>query len=538
MRKILYASLVVAGLVASTGCKDYLDVNTNPNGPDALLQPELYLPQAQSEFAVALQWDGRFAGFYTQNWGYTGVDYSIDLHANPLADSYAQLWRAVYWSMGYNISDMIESAEKSKKYDFVGVGHVMRAFGWQALTDYHGPVIVTEAFNPDKRVFKYDEEEVVYQEIQRLLLLGIDNLNRTDGLDAANSGLNKGDLVYAGDREKWKKLAYGLLAVNAHRLTNKSSYDPNKVIEYVDQSLASNDDNALIRFQGEVSSNSNFFGPKRNNIASYRQTKFILGLLDGTNPELSDPALVGADPLEENAEEHLKDPRLIAMLAPSPDGKYRGVTPGDGISEWSTAQADMVPKNLYNAAGTSTVPTGPQIYFFADNAKFPLMTYSQLQFIKAEAAWIANKRDVALEAYRNGVEAHMAFARGYTTNTALFDQRKAEYMSSEVLMPTTVEGLTLSKIMLQKYIAQWGWGFLETWSDMRRYHYDMDRSDENKVFKGFVLPNPLHSSNQEKPAYRARPRYNSEYMWNKEALEKVGGFNEDYHTYETWFSKQ
>lgn len=119
-----------------------------------------------------------------------------------------------------------------------------------------------------------------------------------------------------------EKFAYGLLAISKHRLTNKNSYDPQEVMEYVDLALQSNADDALIRFQGEVSANTNFFGPLRGNIGYYRQTKFIIGLLDGTNPELTDPSLEGTDPV--NGEEHLKDPRITAMMAPAPDGQYRG----------------------------------------------------------------------------------------------------------------------------------------------------------------------------------------------------------------------
>ncbi len=91
--------------------------------------------------------------------------------------------------------------------------------------------------------------------------------------------------------------------------------------------------------------------------------------------------------------------------------------------------------------------------------------------------------------------------------------------------------------MLQKYISTWGWGFFETWSDMRRYHYDVGVEDESEaIYQGFALPDPLYEANNGEPAYRARPRYNSEYMWNQEALEELNAFEEDYHTYETWFS--
>ena len=536
MKKILYTCLMIAGTLTFSGCDEYLDVNTNPNGPDALLQPELFLPQIQSELAVAIQWDGRFTGFYTQNWAYTsGQSYSLNLHSNPLSDSYAQLWRAIYWSMGYNLSDMIESGLKNEKYDFAGVGYILRAYGWQMLTDYHGPVIVTEAFDSDKRVFNYDDEATVYAEIQRLLALGIEQLERTDGLSPADSGLRDADLIYNGDRDKWKKFAYGLLAINAHRLTNKISYNADEVIGYVDKALSGNQDDASIRFEGTVSANTNFFGPLRGNIGYYRQTKFMVGLLDGTNPELTDPSLIGTDPLEENSEAHLKDPRITAMMAPSPDGQYRGISPMDGINEWSAAEADLVPKNFWNEVGYKGTTPSPQIYFFNNDARFPLMTYAQLQFIKSEAAFLSNKKDVALMAYQEGVKSHMEFAKQFAPDAGLFEARKAVYLESEELFPSTTSELTLSKIMLQKYIATWGWGFFETWSDMRRYHYDIDAAEP--VYAGFELPDPLYLSNNGNPAYRARPRYNSEYMWNKDALEVLGAYEEDYHTYETWFSK-
>lgn len=535
MKKIRNFCLILVSMFMVVGCEDYLDVNTNPNGPADLLQPELFLPQMQLELAVAIQWDGRFTGFYTQNWIYaSGEAYSLNLHSNPLSDFYAQLWRAVYWSMGYNLNDMIESAEINEKYDFVGVGHIMRAFGWQMLTDYHGPVIVTEAFDPDRMTFSYDEQDVVYEEIQRLLIEGIENLERTDGLAPEDSGLMEADLIYGGDREKWRKFAYGLLAINAHRLTNKSSYDPQEVINYVDQALSGNDDNALIRFEGTVSGNTNFFGPLRGNIGYNRQSKFITGLLDGTNPELRDPELEGTDPVYDG--QHLKDPRITSMLAPSPDGEYRGIDPENGINEWSDGESEKVPKNFWNEEGFTGSDPNPPIYFFDNDASFPLMTYSQLQFIKSEAAYIANQESVALDAYTEGVTAHLDFARGYAPDQSVYDERRSAYESSEEFLPTSAGDLNLSKIMLQKYIATWGWGFFETWSDMRRYHYDKDVDDADAVYKGFELPDPLYIDNNDEPAYRARPRFNSEYMWNQEALEELDAFEDDYHTYETWFS--
>lgn len=537
IKKILFASLLTAGLFATTSCDKYLDVNVNPNGPDQVVAPQFYLSAIQSELALGIQFDSRYLGKYVQNWNSRAANDVWDQHGFiASSDASGQLWRAIYYSMGANLTDMITRAEQEEKWDFVGVGYLMRAFGWQTLTDYHGEIIMSQAFEPGRTSFDYDTQEEVYAEVKRLTLLAIENLERTDGA-VATSQLAQGDLIYGGDRTKWLKFAYGLLAINEHHLTNKASYDPDKVIAYVDQSLANNADNASVRFEGAVSNDTNFFGPRRGNLNTFRQSKFIVSLLNGTNPSLRDEELIGEDPLELFADEHLKDPRLPIMLAEAPDGQYRGVTPGVGVTEYEEA---LRPKNLWNTP-TDVVPaTTANKYLFGNNEDFPIMTYSQLQFIKAEAALIKGDKALALEAYTEGVMAHFAFVEEYVVNdaateideVAIFAQRRQAYEASEELIPVSPEGLTLQKIMLQKYIAQWGWGFLETWTDLRRYHYS------SEVFTGFELPNPLFGLNQGDPAYRFRPRYNSEYMWNAAALEKIGGLNPDYHTYEMWFSKQ
>ncbi|WP_242916232.1 SusD/RagB family nutrient-binding outer membrane lipoprotein [Pontibacter liquoris] len=525
IRKILCASLLTAGLFASTSCESYLDVNTNPNGPDQVVAPQYYLPSIQTGLALGIEFDSRYLGKYVQNWNARDAGDLWDQHGFlASSDASGELWKSVYYIMGANLTDMISKAEEEQKWDFVGVGYLLRAFGWQMLTDYHGEAIVSQAFEPGRTSFDYDTQEEIYAEVRRLTELAITNLERTDGA-VATSTLNRGDLIYGGDRAKWLKFAYGLLAINEHHLSNKGSYSPDKVIAYVDKALASNADDASVRFEGSISDDTNFYGPRRGNLNTFRQSKFIVGLLDGTNASLHDNAL------------SVVDPRLPVMLAPAPDGKYRGVTPGVGFTEYEAA---LRPRNLWNTPTDVVAATTPNKYLFGNNERFPLMTYAQLQFIKAEAAFIKGDKSLALDAYTKGVNAHMDFVKKYVINdpatpedeVAVFGQRRQAYMASADLIPTDAANLTLSKIMLQKYIAQWGWGFLETWTDLRRYHYSSD------VFTGFQLPDPLYGLNQGKPAYRFRPRYNSEYMWNAAALEKIGGLNPDFHTYELWFSKK
>jgi hypothetical protein len=71
--------------------------------------------------------------------------------------------------------------------------------------------------------------------------------------------------------------------------------------------------------------------------------------------------------------------------------------------------------------------------------------------------------------------------------------------------------------------------------DMRRYHYtDLDPVSAIKVFRGFTPPTNLYADNAGSLVYRVRPRYNSEYVWNRAALDKIGGLATTYHTVPTW----
>jgi hypothetical protein len=312
--------------------------------------------------------------------------------------------------------------------------------------------------------------------------------------------------MYAGDRIKWKRFAYGLLAINAHHLSHKSGYDPNKVIAYVDSAFTSNADNALMPFNGNSTADASFFGPTRQNLQLYGQSDFMLRLLDG------------------RVFTNVKDPRLSQLLVASGDSVYRGLVPGGGQS---TAASILVTARVLSPWGTalnSIPPAGTTgKYVFTDKGPFPMMTYSQLQFIKAEAAFIKGDKATALAAYRNGISAHLTYAGISTAD-------QTTYLANAAVLPAA-GSLTISQIMLQKYIAQWGWGFLEQWSDLRRYNYSAD------VFTGFQLPQTFATVNNGKPAQRLRPRYNSEYVWNIDALAKIGGLELDYHTKPVWFSQ-
>lgn len=216
LRGLLFAGV----LLATPSCKDFLAVNDNPNGPQ-VVTANLYLSPMLHWMVTAPQYDGRFLGRYSQEWILVGTSPSTwdRMGYDPGSDNGAQQWRDVYWSLGQNLVDMMNKAEAEQRWDLLGVGYVLKAWGWQVITDMHGEIIVKEAIDQSKFSFNYDTQEYTYTEIQRLLNKAIELLQKTDGaVDAAYLG--RTDKLYNGDRTKWLKLAYGLLALNLPRLVH------------------------------------------------------------------------------------------------------------------------------------------------------------------------------------------------------------------------------------------------------------------------------------------------------------------------------
>jgi hypothetical protein len=516
-------TVVVAGLLAaSAGCRDFLDVNTNPNAPQTV-SANLYLAPMLHWMTTSPQFDGRFVARYTQQWTLPGTSLSTwdRMGYDPSSDNGGQQWRDVYWNFGQNLVDMNRKATAEQRWDLLGVGLVLKAWGWQVLADLHGEIIVREAIDQSKFSFAYDSQAVAYREVKALLDSAIILLQRTDGaVDATYLG--RTDKVYNGDRVKWLRFAHGLLAIHLNHYSNKSTYNPAAVIAAVDASFTSNADDFLLTYPNTNNDDTNFWGRTRGNVHNFRQTQFVVNLMNGT--------VFGG----------VVDPRMSRMLAPAPDGAYRGLDPNVvGFGGLPTAQQ---PNNFHGYAGTGGLNL-PGRYLFDNRARMPVMTYAQLQFVKAEAAYRAGDLPTAYTAYRNGIGAHIDFVNARNldagqTPTQITSTERSTFLAAPAIVPATAAGMTLTRIMSQKYIAQWGWGHNEIWMDMRRHNYTaIDPASGIQVFPGFTPPTTLYPDNGGLLVQRIRPRFNSEYVWNRAGLDAVGGLALDYHTKPLWITQ-
>ena len=499
-----FTIIALLSLLTLSSCEKYLDINRDPSNPQ-IAEGFVLLPPMFAQIAQGEQFDSRYIGKYIQNWGEASSNDTWDrMGYISGSDASGQMWRVHYWNLGENIRLIKEDAAAKQKWDYSGAAKALFAWSWQTTTDYHGEIVLKEAFEPNRYVFDYDTQEEVYAYVQTLANDALTDLNRTDG-NVAQASLARGDIVYGGDRTKWIKFVYGVLARNANHISNKSTYKPDVVIDFCNKSLASNADNFNVPFTaGGNSALMNFFGTTRSNIGTYRQTDFLLSLLDGR--------VFGG----------VADPRLPILATASPDGTYRGVTPTQGDPNNVNGNTKRIP-TFWGELPNVVSSTSPGKYIYKDGAPFPILTYAEIQFIKAEAAFIKGDKATALSAYQAGIGAALDYAGVAATD-------KAKYLASTAVAQSA-GALKISDIMMQKYLALVGHGIIESWVDMRRYRYDPT------VYIGFTPPptNLLFPDNNGKLAYRVRPRYNSEYVWNRASLDKYGGNALDYHTVEPWF---
>ncbi|HQR00179.1 MAG TPA: SusD/RagB family nutrient-binding outer membrane lipoprotein [Ferruginibacter sp.] len=541
MKAIQYITLAMLTGAIITSCTKKLDeVYQNPNAP-VRVKPSELLPPMQYQMAMNLEEDFMYLGATAQvfacRYTFNNVpavtrDRTITRHEMmgwfPGIDNSAAIWRMHYFNLGANLNKMIEWAAEDGQWDYVAAGYAMQAWSWLTTTDYHGELILTEAFRTDQLAFKYDPQDKIYDHVRNLCRLALENFDKAG---TASQDFTAADQwFYQGNLNKWRKFVYGVLARSYNHLSNKSAYKADSVIFYCDKAMQTPDEDATYKYVGgPINAQNNYWGRFRANHTTLRQSKYIVDLMKGTQG-------VGS------TFEGVDDPRRWYMLCTGTGvdvNNMYGIEPTKG--ETFNLSATQRPVNFWGSTVVPGVDTAR--FIFRDNSEFPLMTSSEIQFMKAEAAYRKGDKPTALAAYRQGISQHfdmllskynVNIRAGRTMTTATRDA----FLALPQVVPSAAN-LTMSQIMQQKFIALWGYGVLEAWTDLRRFHYtDIDPATGKQVFYAFTPPQgtDLWPDNGGKYSYRVRPRHNSEYVWNIAELAVYGGDKIDYHCKEMWFS--
>jgi hypothetical protein len=544
----VFASLVlVLGLALASCSKQIDDAYQNPNAN--VVQPiETLLPSIIANFVGGSSaansgngtgGDAREIGRYIQYWANNTNTYQYDQMGGTTGNNGGVLgyvWTMHYTAVGQNLNKVVEWGTQQKKWDYVGVAWAIRAWSWLTLSDEYGNIILREAFDLSRTQFDYDTLQAeAYDTVRATAFRALSFLNMT-GDSVSQANLAKGDkYFYNGDVNKWKKFVYGVLARSYAHLTNKAKFNTqyaDSVIKYTGLAMTTNADNGMLTFENSaISGTKNYFGPTRSNMGSVRQGQFIADLLSGNNSRF--PGIV--------------DPRAWYLIRENANGTFKGIRPSYGAASSTGLSASDLPPNFWGGLYTATTAANDlnARYLFMNAAPFPMMTASEMQFLRAEAAYRKGDKATALAAYTNAIKLNMDMLyTTYSTNVPaghVLDQATQDaYTGNPLVIPTDPNDLTLSQIMLQKYIAMYGHGVHETWVDMRRYHYidALAINNNEKVYTDWtpLAPADIYVQNNFNYVYRARPQNTSEYLYNIVAVTAMGGTATDYCTRQVWFS--
>ena len=607
MKKI-FAGILMLTAVAFTSCQEWLDVNINQDAP-AHVDSHLYLAGIIQQFQ-GIYWDATYVtNDYTRmmagNSSYTGHTYPGS------SDSGGEKWRMTYWNQGMNLENMINQAIEGEQWTLAGIGYAIKAFSWDALTKYHGDVILTQAFEPGRTSFDYDYQDVVYAKVAEWYDTAISYLEMEDAT-VYGTKLTGNDWIYFGDKTKWIKFCYSGKIRQLSSLANKSNFVSEiapELVGYADKAILSNADNATITVAGggndaPYSSYNNYFGTSRGNLGTGDQTSYAIQVMTGTVPLFDEAGekiecedtLINWDsrykymlnPVQiitdtnVMAEGHY-DPRVVAKLGTYSDSCFQNVENLDsikrhryftGVSPWG------------RKSGASTTYDGEGRWLFHNSAPYIMMNAAETKLCVAEAYFRMGDKASALAWWKEAIADDMEFTASYLKpgkaaasetevtggdkiTKALFNQAAAEYLAGPFVGQITAEELTMSHIMMQKFVALYPWGANEIWVDMRKNFYDVEfegdypyngngwnknevmqkrDDDPTKVYKGYYLAPANFSGYRSRysqtknlegsPCFRIRPRYNSEYMWNipgLSALRPIPGDAVYYQCSIPWF---
>ena len=213
MKKILLSLMCIALLMGTTSCKDWLDVNTDPDSPSAeTALVEVRLPWIQYYYSYALGNTNTRANCITQM--YIG-------HVNRSGNYLLSNWDYVdgpsttayqNWFTGgaSNVPYLIQAAQKEGATHYEAAAEVLKAMGSIMMVDLFGEMPFDESADQSVLAPHYDDGDYTYAACFALLDDAISKFSTPQ--IATATPLSKGDIWFGGDAQKWVKLCYGLKA--------------------------------------------------------------------------------------------------------------------------------------------------------------------------------------------------------------------------------------------------------------------------------------------------------------------------------------
>ncbi|HEY4208712.1 MAG TPA: SusD/RagB family nutrient-binding outer membrane lipoprotein, partial [Puia sp.] len=431
MKKYIYSLSVLAIVLSGSGCKKYLDVNTDPDNP-AAVQESLILFPVQMALSTAIAGGSLTSGnfttiavtdaYWTQQMALNQAPPQTDVYKLRSADV-DQVFLTAYSIGLQNLKILDRQSLSNKNYAYNVTAKILTAYTLGIMTDHWGDIPWSQGLD-GKTVVPYDKQEDIYKDMQNMLDSAI-----TMGSAISGGSLNPGghtpgsdDAFYGGDMDLWVKFAYALKARYYIHLTKAPGYDAatqsNLALTAAANSFTSNDEEAK---------NAEYTG------APGQEAPWFENIDPGQGGVVMASTFV-------NRLKTSNDPRLNILITKGKGGTDTGRVIGSPI------------------ATDYTVYSLPNDFYASSSSPEYIFNYSELLFIEAEAIFRTAGAAAAQPYFVYGINSHMAKLGLDTTSAAV-----TNYVNSR--LPLT-SGNAIQRIMEEKSVADFL--NLENYNDWRR----------------------------------------------------------------------
>ena len=421
MKKYITLLLLVLG-GSMVSCTDgFEELNSDPNriekiSPGTLLNPIVY------ELA---RFNTLRADDFTHDIMQVALPFpsvSGGIHRYVVSDGAGNSTWTTYYRWLANIREMRAAAVTAQDPNYEAVALTLNAWAYSNLTDCFGDVPMTEASQGEDGVLypAFDTQSTIYARL-------LDDLETANRLFDKRKTMNYGnDLLYENKVENWQKFCNSLrlrllLRISKRTETNAAARLAAMINDSVKYPVfKQNSEAAILKITG-VTPNVSPWGRAIDFTTGRAAAEFFIDNLN-----------------------KMSDPRLAQFNSParSKDGRttigYKGIPSAYGGSD---AQFQFQPSNFNIALATAPMTS-------------VIMTYAEVEFIKAEAALKGYTTANAGKHYERGVKAAIE-QWGQTVPASYFKNPAAAYNG------------TLERIMLQKYYALF-FNDYQQWFEYRR----------------------------------------------------------------------
>lgn len=481
MKRYINKLIIVCCAIVVYSCSEDTmdDINKNVNDPtDVATNLIITDVMTSTAFSVTSSDIAFYASCYIEhNVGIYGQMYNAEIRVSEPTSSttYNNTWNSTYQNL-LNLKTIItkcsEGGSEDGNYRTLGIAQALTAYNLAILTDVMGDVPWTEALQPGV-IFtpQLDKQQAIYTEIFALLESATTNLAKATTFPL----LGKQDFIYGGNAasvSKWIKFANGLKARYTMRLS-KVTPDYDKVITYANSSFANAGEQCQFNYNGNTT---------KSPFQMFFDDRDYFGASSSLHKKL-----VERD-----------DPRDEVFFQPYTSGTALEFAPNG-----TPTQAQS--KYAISAISSLTAPTY-------------LMSYHELEFLKAEAYARKNDLDNAKVALKKAIIAACGKVNiGISTTIA------TEYYESKILPRLTNQEAALKEIMVQKYLSFFEEEAVEAYNDIRRL---------KAMGNNFIqLENPLNNTK-----FPLRFTYGSEDVTTNENVRTAYGDGSYVYTENVWWA--